>query len=121
MRYLISDIIPDSYDARLERSIEALFNPASELNQKLDSLSRTNESFTNKPGRSCLIYYPHIKSALLSVAEEEDLYWLSPISEWYDAVTRQQLNTFRALQSAVINQNTFGIPCDLSPNSYQYQ
>lgn len=121
MRYLISDIIPDSYDARLERSIEALFNPASELNQKLDSLSRTNESFTNKPGRSCLIYYPHLKSALLNVAEEEDLYWLSPISEWYDAVTRQQLNTFRALQSAVINQNTFGIPCDLSPNSYQYQ
>ncbi|MFS1923053.1 hypothetical protein [Vibrio lentus] len=121
MRYLISDIIPDSYDARLERSIEALFNPASELNQKLDSLSRTNESFTNKPGRSCLIYYPHLKSALLSVAEEEDLYWLSPISEWYDAVTRQQLNTFRALQSAVINQNTFGVPCDLSPNSYQYQ
>ncbi|OBT16128.1 hypothetical protein A9266_19475 [Vibrio tasmaniensis] len=121
MRYLISDIIPDSYDARLERSIDALFNPASELNQKLDSLSRTNESFTNKPGRSCLIYYPHLKSALLSVAEEEDLYWLSPISEWYDAVTRQQLNTFRALQSAVINQNTFGIPCDLSPNSYQYQ
>ncbi|PMG47554.1 hypothetical protein BCU90_12010 [Vibrio lentus] len=121
MRYLISDIIPDSYDARLERSIEALFNPASELNQKLDSLSRTNESFTNKPGRSCLIYYPHLKSALLRVAEEEDLYWLSPISEWYDAVTRQQLNTFRALQSAVINQNTFGIPCDLSPNSYQYQ
>ncbi|PML56439.1 hypothetical protein [Vibrio lentus] len=121
MRYLISDIIPDSYDARLERSIEALFNPASGLNQKLDSLSRTNESFTNKPGRSCLIYYPHLKSALLSVAEEENLYWLSPISEWYDAVTRQQLNTFRALQSAVINQNTFGIPCDLSPNSYQYQ
>ncbi|MCC4859255.1 hypothetical protein [Vibrio splendidus] len=121
MRYLISDIIPDSYDARIERSIEALFNPASELNQKLDSLSRTNESFTNKPGRSCLIYYPHLKSALLSVAEEENLYWLSPISEWYDAVTRQQLNTFRALQSAVINQNTFGIPCDLSPNSYQYQ
>ncbi|MEZ8915339.1 hypothetical protein AB6D87_04335 [Vibrio lentus] len=121
MRYLISDIIPDSYDARLERSIEALFNPASGLNQKLDSLSRTNESFTNKPGRSCLIYYPHLKSALLSVAEEEDLYWLSPISEWYDAVTRQQLNTFRTLQSAVINQNTFGIPCDLSPNSYQYQ
>ncbi|RLQ18719.1 hypothetical protein [Vibrio sp. SBT000027] len=121
MRYLISDIIPDSYDARLERSIEALFNPASELNQKLDSLSRTNESFTNKPGRSCLIYYPHLKSALLSVAEEENLYWLSPISEWYDAVTRQQLNTFRALQSAVINQSTFGIPCDLSPNSYRYQ
>ncbi|MGF1845558.1 hypothetical protein [Vibrio lentus] len=121
MRYLISDIIPDSYDARLERSIEALFNPDSELNQKLDNLSRTNESFTNKPGRSCLIYYPHLKSALLSVAEEENLYWLSPISEWYDAVTRQQLNTFRALQSAVINQNTFGIPCDLSPNSYRYQ
>ncbi|MEZ8778068.1 hypothetical protein AB6D85_10660 [Vibrio splendidus] len=121
MRYLISDIIPDSYDARIERSIEALFNPASELNQKLDSLSRTNESFTNKPGRSCLIYYPHLKSALLSVAEEENLYWLSPISEWYDAVTRQQLNIFGALKYAVINQNTFGIPCDLSPNSYQYQ
>ncbi|PTP76328.1 hypothetical protein [Vibrio splendidus] len=121
MRYLISDIIPDSYDARIERSIDAIFNPASELNQQLDKLSNTNGNFTNKPGRSCLIYYPHLKSALLSVAEEENLYWLSPISEWYDAVTRQQLNTFRALQSAVINQNTFGIPCDLSPNSYQYQ
>ncbi|MEZ8156405.1 hypothetical protein ACED66_09235 [Vibrio splendidus] len=121
MRYLISDIIPDSYDARIERSIDAIFNPTSELNQQLDKLSNTNENFTDKPGRSCMIYYSYLKSALLDVAADDDLYWISPISEWYDAVTRQQLNTFRALQSAVINQNTFGIPCDLSPNSYQYQ
>ncbi|MFM2662562.1 hypothetical protein AAFX15_20740 [Vibrio chagasii] len=121
MRYLISDIIPDSYDARIERSIDAIFNPTSELNQKLDKLSNTNENFTDKPGRSCMIYYPYLKSALLDVAADDDLYWISPISEWYDAVTRQQLNMFGALKYAVINQNTFGIPCDLSPNSYQYQ
>ncbi|MEZ9672205.1 hypothetical protein [Vibrio lentus] len=121
MRYLISDIIPDSYDARIERSIDAIFNPTSELNQQLDKLSNTNENFTDKPGRSCIIYYPYLKSALLDVAADDDLYWISPISEWYDAVTRQQLNMFGALKYAVINQNTFGIPCDLSPNSYQYQ
>lgn len=121
MRYLISDIIPDSYDARIERSIDAIFNPTSELNQQLDKLSNTNENFTDKPGRSCMIYYPYLKSALLDVAADDDLYWISPISEWYDAVTRQQLNMFGALKYAVINQNTFGIPCDLSPNSYQYQ
>ncbi|MFA0547600.1 hypothetical protein A145_07760 [Vibrio splendidus 5S-101] len=121
MRYLISDIIPDSYDARIERSIDAIFNPTSELNQTLDKLSNTNENFTDKPGRSCMIYYPYLKSALLDVAADDDLYWISPISEWYDAVTRQQLNMFGALKFAVINQNNFGIPCDLSPNSYQYQ
>ncbi|MFA0544288.1 hypothetical protein AB4512_23875, partial [Vibrio sp. 10N.222.52.B7] len=113
--------IPDSYDARIERSIDAIFNPTSEFNQTLDKLSNTNENFTDKPGRSCMIYYPYLKSALLDVAADDDLYWISPISEWYDAVTRQQLNMFGALKFAVINQNNFGIPCDLSPNSYQYQ
>ncbi|PKF80072.1 hypothetical protein CW749_10315 [Vibrio sp. vnigr-6D03] len=109
-----------SYDARLHASINDLFNTNSKLGKKLDLLVQVNESFTNLPGRSCEINYPQLRDALFKVSGDESLYWLTPFSDWFDSVTRQQLELFSAIRFGVNKQNTLDISCDLSPNNPRY-
>lgn len=109
-----------SYDVRLHASIDDLFNTNSELGRKLDLLVQVNENFTNLPGRSCEINYPQLRDALFKVSGDESLYWLTPFSDWFDSVTRQQLELFSAIRFGVNKQNTLNISCDLSPNNPRY-
>ncbi|WP_404971753.1 hypothetical protein ACI3L8_00565 [Vibrio campbellii] len=109
-----------SYDARLHASIDDLFNANSELGRKLDLLVQVNDNFTNLPGRTCMIMYPQLRDALFKISGDESMYWLTPLSDWFDSVTRQQLELFSAIRFGVIKQNELNISCDLSPNNPRY-
>lgn len=109
-----------SYDVRLHTSIDDLFNTNSELGRKLDLLVQVNDNFTNLPGRTCMIMYPQLRDALFKISGDESMYWLTPFSDWFDSVTRQQLELFSAIRFGVIKQNELNISCDLSPNNPRY-
>ena len=108
------------YDVRLHASIDELFSATSALGKKIDLLVQMNENFTELPGRTCQIMYPPLREALFKVAGDESLYWLTPFSDWFNSVTRQQLELFSAIRFGVIKQNELRLPCDLSPNNPQY-
>ena len=109
-----------SYDTRLHFSIDALFGSSSELANKLDQLKQVNARFTDQPGRTCLIVYPQLKDALMQVSANESLYWLTPVSDWFDSLTRRQFKLFSTIRFAVMKQNERNIGCDLSPNNPEY-
>ena len=109
-----------SYDARLHRSIDALFKVNSDLGEKIEQLIKTNSQFTRLAGRKCMIFYPQLQKELLQVSGDESLYWLTPLSSWFDNLTRQQLELFGALRFGVIKQNSLNIRCDLNPNNPTY-
>ncbi|PSV20994.1 hypothetical protein C0W44_10760 [Photobacterium leiognathi subsp. mandapamensis] len=109
-----------SYDVRLHASIDNVFNTGSELNEKIKKLVQVNESFSRLAGRQCMIHYPQLKEALLAISGDDSLYWLTPFSDWFDSVTKQQLALFSTIRFAVIKQNERNIPCDLSPNNPIY-
>ncbi|MFY2508554.1 hypothetical protein ACN3E9_09755 [Vibrio pectenicida] len=109
-----------SYDTRLHFSIDALFDSNSIIANKIEQLTQVNTTFTNMPGRTCLIVYPQLKEALMSVSADESLYWLTPVSEWFDSLTRQQFKLFSTIRFGVMKQNELNIGCDLSPNNPVY-
>ncbi|EDP60220.1 hypothetical protein [Vibrio sp. AND4] len=109
-----------SYDARLHASIDNLFNVNSELGQKLELLVQVNENFTNLPGKTCSINYPQLRDPLFKISGDESIYWLTPFSDWFDSVTRQQIGLFSAIQFGVEKQNELNISCDLSLNNPRY-
>ncbi|MBD1569773.1 hypothetical protein [Aliivibrio sp. S10_S31] len=121
LRYLVSDLIPDSYDARLINSINSLYNPSSELGQNITQLVNVNQTFNDPSNQTCDIDFMPLKEALLAVSSNESLYWLSPISNWLDNLTRQQLMSQAVIGWGARKQIEFEIECDISPNSLSYQ
>ena len=121
LRYLVSDLIPDSYDARLVNSINALYDPSSELGQKITQLVDVNQTLNDRSNRTCDINFMPLKETLLAISGDESLYWLSPISSWLDNLTRQQLTSQAVIGWGSRKQTEFGIECGISPNSLSYQ
>ncbi|MBU2897738.1 hypothetical protein [Vibrio hepatarius] len=109
-----------SYDTRLHFSIDALFGSNSVIAGDIQQLTQVNSIYTNMPGQNCAIVYSQLKDALMSVSANESLYWLAPVSEWFDSLTRQQFKLFSTIRFAVMKQNELNIGCDLSPNNPEY-
>ncbi|PKG38912.1 hypothetical protein [Psychromonas sp. Urea-02u-13] len=114
LRYLVSDLIPDNYDARLNNAITALYNPTSVLGQKITQLVSANQTLNSALNSTCTLNFSPLKEALVNVAADESLYWLSPISDWLDNLTRQQLMSQATIRWAMMKQAELGIECRLS-------
>ncbi|MBU2898999.1 hypothetical protein [Vibrio hepatarius] len=108
LRYLISDLIPDSYDARLLSSIDALYNPSSELGQKITTLVSMSRMFNEVSNSGCESNFIAWKEALLAISKDPSLHWLSPISTWLNNVTYQQLTNQAIVEWGIMKQNELG-------------
>ncbi|WP_152432291.1 hypothetical protein [Vibrio aquimaris] len=108
LRYLVSDLIPDSYDARLFGAIDALYDPSSELGQKITTLVSMSRMFNDVSNSGCESNFIAWKEALLSISKDPSLYWLSPISTWLNNVTYQKLTNQSIVEWGIMKQNDLG-------------
>ena len=108
LRYLVSDLIPDSYDARLFSAIDALYDPSSELGQKITTLVSMSRMFNDVSNSGCESNFIAWKEALQSISKDPSLYWLSPISTWLNDVTYQKLTNQSIVEWGIMKQNDLG-------------